>query len=151
MDCVISKQKLPNNSPHLRMLGGEYSCTQQARPSKQKHLHYIYTILDQRLRQWAALYKCYTNVLCLLGGGGWGGIQQCWYKASSVTGSVPTLTSIDSMFCVCWEGRRVHDTINMSISSNVVLMLGQRLRGRASIKTTLVHCLVFPNNALFFY
>ena len=31
------------------------------------HLNGIYTMLDQRRRRWADLYKCYTNVLCLLG------------------------------------------------------------------------------------
>ena len=30
-------------------------------------MYNIYTMLDQRPRRWATLYKCYTNVLCLLG------------------------------------------------------------------------------------
>ena len=36
-------------------------------PAKTKHLYSIYTMLDQRRRRWLALYKCHTNVLCLLG------------------------------------------------------------------------------------
>ena len=35
-------------------------------PANTKHLYNIYTMLDQRRRRWAALYKCYTNGLCLL-------------------------------------------------------------------------------------
>ena len=34
---------------------------------KHKTLYNICTMLDQRRRRWAELYKCYTNVLCLLG------------------------------------------------------------------------------------
>ena len=32
-----------------------------------KHLYNIYTMSDQRLRRWVDVYKCYTNILCLLG------------------------------------------------------------------------------------
>ena len=41
-------------------------------PAKTKHLYNIYTTSAQRLRP--TLYKCYTNVLCLLG---WW-IQELW-------------------------------------------------------------------------
>ena len=36
-------------------------------PVSTKHLYTIYTMLDQLRRRWAYLYKCYTNVLRLLG------------------------------------------------------------------------------------
>ena len=44
-----------------------YICTTEG-PANTKHLHNIYTTSAQRLRRWPTLYKCYTNVLCLLGG-----------------------------------------------------------------------------------
>ena len=36
-------------------------------PANTKHLYDMCIMLVQRRRRWATLYKCYTNVLCLLG------------------------------------------------------------------------------------
>ena len=35
--------------------------------SPSKHVHNIYTMLDQRRRRWPTLYKCCTYILCSLG------------------------------------------------------------------------------------
>ena len=42
-------------------------CSGASIPANTKYLYNICTMLDQRRRRVPTLYKCYTNVLCLLG------------------------------------------------------------------------------------